>query len=110
MKKEVSEENNKHCEACSSLTKSSCHSYRKQGEKKHNLQPAGSVPYHNPFPVACCAGRAMMWPAPWRPEQNISRTKPVQLPADQSSFLIRELLEGAERAINVALHSIKKGL
>lgn len=39
------------------------------------------------------------------PEQSL-----CSLPADQSSFLIRGLLEGAGSAINVALHSIKKGL
>lgn len=39
------------------------------------------------------------------PEQRL-----CSLPADQSSFLIRGRLEGAGSAINVALHSIKKGL
>lgn len=50
MKKEVSEENNKHCEACSSLTKSSCHSYRKQGEKKTQPPACGLSPLPQPLP------------------------------------------------------------
>lgn len=115
MKKEAYEENNKRSGACSSPAKAFCRSYgkrekEKRKKKKPHPQTVGSVPHHSPFPMACWAGRERMWSAPWRPEQYISRTKPVQLPADQSSFLVRGLLEGAESSINVALHSIKKGL